>query len=77
MRFYNATDPASEFFSNGGVGWGESVMFNLSEPDMFEFSDDVNFAPSDIYITNVIPEPITIILFGLSLIGLRLSNRKK
>ena len=78
VRFYNAVDPVSAFYSLGSVGWGESNVFNISEPDVNGFSPDVNFTYNeDFYVTYMIPEPFTMITLCLSLIGIKFFNRRR
>jgi hypothetical protein len=79
VRFFNAEDPAAQVAATGRLGWGESEVFQITAPNVFGFSQDVNFSPEDVFVihTLVIPEPLS---FFMVLVGcgiLKLFRMKK
>lgn len=80
IRFFTATDPQQSFFDFGYVGYGESELFELPDTP-WDFTgtlyDDFDFAPAQSpVITNVVPEPATVLLGLVSLVALYGRKRK-
>ncbi len=79
VRFYNAADPVAALASANSIGWGESAVFQITVPNYLNFSEDINFGDTDIYITSVIniPEPITVVLLAVACGSIKLFHRRK
>lgn len=79
VRFYTAADPVAALSATNFIAWGESEVFQITAPNTFGFSDDINFGPDDLFITNsiTIPEPLSILMLAVACCGIKLFHRRK